>query len=50
MSHPTKYWDAVVVGAGVAGGATAAMLAQRGWRVLLVERSAWPRKKSAADA
>lgn len=45
MNSPTNYWDAVVVGAGVAGGATAAMLAQRGWRVLLVERSAWPREK-----
>jgi menaquinone-9 beta-reductase len=39
-------WDAVIVGAGVAGGATAAMLASRGWRVLLVERSAWPREKA----
>jgi flavin-dependent dehydrogenase len=45
MNSSTNYWDAVVVGAGVAGGATAAMLAQRGWRVLLVERSAWPREK-----
>ena len=45
MNSSTNYWDAVVVGAGVAGGATAAMLAQRGWRVLLVERSAWPRRK-----
>jgi flavin-dependent dehydrogenase len=45
MSNSTDYWDAIVVGAGVAGGATAAMLARRGWRVLLVERSAWPREK-----
>jgi flavin-dependent dehydrogenase len=37
-------WDAVVVGAGVAGGCTAALLADRGWRVLLVEKSAWPRE------
>jgi flavin-dependent dehydrogenase len=37
--------DAVVVGAGVAGSVAAAMLAQRGWRVLLVEKSSWPREK-----
>ena len=45
MSDSTDFWDAVVVGAGIAGGATAAMLAQRGWPVLLVERSVWPREK-----
>jgi menaquinone-9 beta-reductase len=39
------YWDAVVVGAGVAGGVAATMLAERGWRVLLVEKSSWPREK-----
>jgi 2-polyprenyl-6-methoxyphenol hydroxylase-like FAD-dependent oxidoreductase len=37
-------WDAVVVGAGVAGGCIASLLADRGWRVLLVEKSAWPRE------
>ncbi len=42
QNHVTD-WDAVIVGAGVAGGCTACMLADRGWRVLLVERSAWPR-------
>jgi flavin-dependent dehydrogenase len=42
----TELWDAVVVGAGVAGGVAAAVLAGRGWRVLLVERSAWPREKA----
>jgi flavin-dependent dehydrogenase len=45
MSDSADFWDAVVVGAGIAGGATAAMLAHRGWRVLLVERSVWPREK-----
>jgi menaquinone-9 beta-reductase len=45
MNSSTHVWDAIVVGAGVAGGATAAMIAQRGWRVLLVERSVWPREK-----
>jgi len=38
-------WDAVVVGAGVAGGSIALILANAGWRVLLVEKSAWPREK-----
>jgi flavin-dependent dehydrogenase len=43
MKPSTERYDAVVVGAGVAGGCAAALLADRGWRVLLVEKSAWPR-------
>jgi flavin-dependent dehydrogenase len=39
-------WDAVVVGAGPAGAVAGAVLAERGWRVLLVERSVWPRDKA----
>jgi menaquinone-9 beta-reductase len=38
-------WDAIVVGAGVAGGSMALILVSAGWRVLLVEKSAWPREK-----
>ena len=38
-------WDAVIVGAGPAGALSAALLARRGWRVLLVERKPWPREK-----
>ena len=38
-------WDAVVVGAGPGGSVSAALLAERGWRVLLLERSTWPREK-----
>jgi len=45
MSDSTAYWDAAIVGAGVAGGAAAGLLAERGWRVLLIEKSAWPRNK-----
>jgi 2-polyprenyl-6-methoxyphenol hydroxylase-like FAD-dependent oxidoreductase len=35
----TERFDAIVVGARVAGAATAMMLARRGWRVLVVERA-----------
>jgi len=38
-------WDAVVIGAGVAGNVCAHVLAQGGARVLLVERSVLPRNK-----
>ena len=41
-------WDAIVIGAGVAGAAAALGLAQRlggGARILLVERCEWPRPK-----
>lgn len=37
--------DALVIGAGPAGAATAIGLAAAGWRVLLVERQAYPRPK-----
>lgn len=39
-------WDAIVIGTGVAGGVVGTLLGQRGWRVLLVERQAWPRDKA----
>lgn len=38
-------WDAVVIGAGPAGSIAATMLARSGLRVLLVEKSAFPRVK-----
>jgi flavin-dependent dehydrogenase len=44
MIKISDQWDAVVVGAGVAGGCIAALLVDRGWTVLLVEKSTWPRE------
>ncbi|MGH8146806.1 MAG: NAD(P)/FAD-dependent oxidoreductase [Rhodanobacteraceae bacterium] len=41
-----REWDAVVVGAGIAGAMSALHLARTGLRVLLVEKSAWPRAKT----
>lgn len=38
-------WDVVVVGAGIAGGTAARLFAASGLRVLLVERSSFPRYK-----
>ncbi|HSR52259.1 MAG TPA: geranylgeranyl reductase family protein [Acidobacteriota bacterium] len=46
----TRMWDAVIVGAGPAGSAAACFLARRGARVLLADRSAFPRDKSCGDA
>lgn len=43
MTH--EHYDTVVIGAGVAGAAFAAGVASPDRRVLIVERSAWPRQK-----
>lgn len=40
-----REWDVVVVGAGVAGAVSAMHLARSKLRVLLVEKSSWPREK-----
>ncbi|HSE27649.1 MAG TPA: FAD-dependent monooxygenase [Gemmatimonadales bacterium] len=41
--------DALVVGGGPAGSATAALLARRGLRVILADRAAFPRDKACAE-
>lgn len=41
--------DALIVGAGPAGAATAILLKLAGWDVVLVERSAYPRQKVCGE-
>ena len=41
--------DALVIGAGPAGSAAAIWLAKAGWRVMLVEQHAYPRRKVCGE-
>lgn len=41
--------DALVIGAGPAGAASAILLAQAGWQVILVEQSLYPRQKVCGE-
>lgn len=43
-------YDAIIVGGGPGGSATAAFLAKDGWRVLLLEKAKFPRDKPCGDA
>src|SRR2546422_2966438 len=42
-------WDAIVVGAGPAGAATALLLSRGGARVLLLDRARFPRHKPCSE-
>lgn len=46
----TAAFDVAVVGAGPAGSSVAYHLAQLGWRVVVLERSSFPRDKACGDA
>src|SRR3981189_1969297 len=41
--------DALVIGAGPAGAASAILLAQAGWRVIIVEQHTYPRRKVCGE-
>jgi len=45
----SERYDAIVIGAGVAGSATAILLADAGWQVALVEKRAFPRRKVCGE-
>ncbi|HEX3654445.1 MAG TPA: FAD-dependent monooxygenase [Pirellulales bacterium] len=44
-----RRWDAVIVGAGVAGACLSALLARRGWRVALIDAASFPRQKVCGE-
>ncbi|OHV86249.1 NAD(P)/FAD-dependent oxidoreductase [Mesorhizobium sp. ORS 3428] len=48
MSRASTH-DAIVIGAGPAGSSAALALAQRGWAVAIVEKSAFPRRKVCGE-
>ena len=48
MNRADQY-DAIIVGAGPAGSITAALLAEKGFSVLLVDRAAFPREKACGE-
>ena len=41
--------DALVIGAGPAGSASAALLAEAGWRVVAIDRATFPREKPCSE-
>src|SRR3954453_22258301 len=49
MERMDSNWDLIVVGAGILGSAHGYFAAQRGWRVLLLERGDWPGEASVRN-
>jgi len=43
------FYDALIVGAGPAGSSAAILLAKAGWRVLVVEKTRFPRRKVCGE-
>lgn len=48
MNVDTEY-DAIIIGAGPAGASAAILLARRGWRIALVEKQRFPRRKVCGE-
>lgn len=46
---PCPTYDAIIVGAGPAGSTTAALLARNGFKVLLLDKAAFPRDKACGE-
>ena len=42
-------YDAIIVGGGPAGATTATLLAQAGWRVAVIEKAQFPRRKVCGE-
>ena len=42
-------YDAIIVGAGPAGSTAAILLAREGWRVALIEKQVFPRRKVCGE-
>ena len=42
-------WDIAIIGGGVAGSTAAALLAQRGLQVILIEKGRFPRQKVCGE-
>jgi flavin-dependent dehydrogenase len=49
MGSSSHVFDVIVVGAGPCGATAAALLGQRGQRVLLLDRDRFPRDKTCGD-
>jgi len=48
-TEPDARYDAVVVGGGPAGATAAILLAQAGWRIAIVEKKSFPRRKVCGE-
>ena len=48
-ASPALQYDAIVVGSGPAGATAALLLSRSGWRVAIVEKAAFPRRKVCGE-